>query len=273
LTEQSYKDRIRDFYDVVSPHFREMWGEHLHDGFYAEGDETKEEAQDKLVAYLAGEAELERGSAGLDIGCGMGATSVWLARELGCRMTGVTLSTVQVQVARELAGREGVDARFDVQDAETMAFEQPFDFAWMVGVLGHMGDQRAFLEGSGRLLRPGGRFVLADWVASPFLTAKERRRWVDPVLEGMLMPEICSVEDYVTWLEASGYRVRLFRDIAKTTRKTWDEGVSITQAPHLLRLAREAGRDAVNLLGAIRGMRKAMDKGLIGYGIVVAEKL
>ena len=103
MTEQSYKDRIRDFYDLVSPHFREMWGEHLHDGFYPEGNETKEEAQDKLVAYLAGEAELEPGSLGLDIGCGMGATSVWLGRNLGCRMTGVTLSPVQVQLARALA--------------------------------------------------------------------------------------------------------------------------------------------------------------------------
>jgi len=273
MTEQSYKDRIRDFYDVVSPHFREMWGEHLHDGYYENGDETKEQAQDKLVQHLAQQAEIERGSRGLDIGCGMGATSVWLARELGCRMIGVTLSPFQVQVARELAGREGVEARFLLQDAESMTFDEPFDFAWMVGVLGHMADQRDFLRASWRLLRPGGRFVLADWVASPRLSADERKKYVDPVLEGMLMPDIASIDDYVEWFESSGYRVRLFRDIAKSTQRTWDEGVSLIQAPHLYRLAREAGRDALNLLGAIRGMRKAMGRGLIGYGIVVAERI
>ena len=74
-------------------------------------------------------------------------------------------------------------------------------------------------------------------------------------------------------IEESGYRVRRFRDIAKATRKTWDEGVSLIQAPHLYKLAREAGRDALNLLSAIRGMRKAMDRGLIGYGVVHAEKV
>jgi tocopherol O-methyltransferase len=273
MTEQSYKDRIRDFYDVVSPHFREMWGEHLHDGFYERGDETKEQAQDELVRYLASEAGLARESRGLDIGCGMGASSVWLARELGCRMTGVTLSPVQVQVARELAAREGVEADFQLQDAETMAFEEPFDFAWMVGVLGHMADQRAFLTRSSALLRPGGRFVLADWVASPHLTPADRERWVEPVLEGMLMPDIATVESYVEWLESSGYRVRMFKDIAATTRRTWDEGVSLIQAPHLWKLAREAGRDALNLLAAIRAMRRAMDRGLIGYGVVVAERV
>jgi tocopherol O-methyltransferase len=273
LTEQSYKDRIRDFYDAVSPHFREMWGEHLHDGFYENGDETKEVAQEKLVAHLAAAAGIERGSRGLDIGCGMGATSVWLARELGCRMTGVTLSPFQVQAARELAERAAVDARFHLQDAEEMSFPEPFDFAWMMGVLGHMSDQRAFLTGSAHLLRPGGLFVLADWVSGAGLSERDRRRYVDPVLEGMLMPDIAGLEDYVRWFESSGYRVRSFRDLTRETRKTWDEGVSIIQAPHLYRVARAVGRDALNLLGAIRGMRKAMDRGLIGYGTVVAEKL
>ena len=87
-----------------------------------------------------------------------------------------------------------------------MRFDEPFDFVWMVGVLGHMADQRAFLTGSSRLLRPGGRFVLADWVASPSLSATERRKYVDPVLEGMLMPDIATVQSYVEWFEASGYR-------------------------------------------------------------------
>ncbi len=272
MTDPAYKDRIREFYDAVSPHFRDLWGEHLHDGLYERGDETKEAAQEKLVAWLAATAGLAPGSRGLDVGCGMGATSVWLARELGCRMTGITLSPVQVEVARELARREGVEARFDVADAEAASFPEPFDFVWMVGVLGHMADQQAFLERSPRLLRPGGRFVLADWVAAPDLSARDRRKFVEPVLAGMLMPDIASVDDYVAWLGQSGYRVVFSRDIAESTRKTWDEGVSITQAPRIARLARTLGRDALGLLSAIRGMRTAMDRGLIGYGVVVAEK-
>lgn len=273
MTDQAYKERIRDFYDAVSPHFRDLWGEHLHDGLYERGDETKEAAQEKLVAWLASTAGLEPGSRGLDVGCGMGATSVWLARELGCRMTGITLSPVQVGVARELALREEVDARFLVADAETVGFPETFDFLWMVGVLGHMADQRVFLESSPKLLRGGGRFVLADWVAATDLSPRDRKMHVDPVLDGMLMPDIASVDDYVTWFGEHGYRVTFARDIAESTRKTWDEGVTITQAPRIARLARSLGRDAIALVSAIRSMRTAMDRGLIGYGVVVAEKI
>jgi tocopherol O-methyltransferase len=272
MSQQDYKDRIRDFYDVVSPVFREFWGEHLHDGYYETGDESKSDAQEKLVRYLADAAQLPRDARGLDVGCGMGATSVWLAKNLGARMTGVTLSPVQVEVARQLAAREGVEAEFRMQDADSLGAGEPFDFLWMVGVLGHLDDQRAFVEASPRLLNDGGRYVLGDWVASADLSERDRRKYVDPVLEGMLMPDIASIAEYERWFEASGYRVHVARDIAKSTRKTWDEGVSIIQAPKILKLAAEVGRDALGLLQAIRGMRKAMDRGLIGYGVVIAEK-
>lgn len=274
MTDSAYKDRIRDFYDLVSPYFRELWGEHLHDGYYESGTETKEEAQDKLVAYLASAAGIPRGARGLDIGCGMGATSVWLAKHLACRMTGITLSPVQVEVARGLATRAGVDAEFVVGDAETMDFGTEFDFLWMLGVLGHMGNQRAFLASTPKLLRAGGRFVLADWVAAPTLTDKDRRKYVAPVLDGMLMPDIATLPDYVEWFAAHGYRVVAAQDIAARTRKTWDEGVKLSQVPSLYQLARARGRrDAIALLKAIRGMRAAMARGLIGYGVVVAERL
>jgi len=272
MTDPSYKDRIRDFYDLVSPYFRDLWGEHLHDGLYETGAESKEEAQDKLVAYLAREAGLPRGARGLDIGCGMGATSVWLAKNLDARMTGITLSDVQVQVAKELAAREGVAAEFFVADAEEITFPEPFDFVWMLGVLGHMGDQRAFLRRTPPMLKTGGRFVLADWVAGEGLRDADRARYVDPVLDGMLMPEIASLQDYVTWFQENGYRVLTARDIADKTRKTWDEGVKLSQVPSLYKIARGRGRDAVQLLKAILGMRTAMGRGFIGYGVVFAEK-
>ena len=71
-----------------------------------------------LVEFLASEARLPRGVRVLDVGCGMGATSVALARDHGCDVTGITLSEVQVEMAREHAREEGVEARFLVMDAE-----------------------------------------------------------------------------------------------------------------------------------------------------------
>jgi len=272
MAQPGIKHRIRDFYDTLSPHFRDLWGEHLHDGLYEIGDETKEQAQEKLVAHLAALAAIPQGSRGLDIGCGMGATSVWLARKLDCRMTGITLSSVQIGIAQALAREAGVDAEFIQADADQATFEAPFDFAWMVGVLGHLPGQRDFVLNSPRLLREGGRFLLADWVVAPEVQATEYEKRVKPVLDGMLMPSIASLDDYVAWFTEAGYTVLRTEDLTAKTRRTWDEGVSITQAPAILKLALTLGPDALRLLAAIKGMKDAMRRGLIGYGVLVAER-
>lgn len=267
-----HKQRVGAFYDRLSPHFRNLWGEHLHDGFYETGTETKEAAQEKLVEYLAAFARLPAGVRGLDIGCGMGATSVWLARHLDAHMTGITLSLKQVEIATELASASGVTAEFILGDAGIYQPAQPFDFAWMVGVLGHFEDQRAFVQDAARLVRPGGLFLLADWVIAPGVSARDRARYVDPVLEGMLMPDIARLDEYTDWFQAHGFRVLESRDITRETAPTWDHGVSILDAKDLARLAWEAGPDAVRLVAAVRNMRTAMGRGFIRYGTLVAER-
>ena len=269
----AHKQQVGKFYDLVSPHFRRLWGEHLHDGYYETGAESKEAAQEALVAHLAGLCGLPRNARGLDIGCGMGATSVWLAKHLEARMTGITLSATQVSIARELAAHERVQATFLQADAEHFQPAEPFDFAWMVGVLGHFEDQQGFVRNAARLVRPGARFMLADWVSAPDLTSADRRRYVDPVLEGMLMPDIASLPDYMAWFSEYHFRVLESRDLTRETLKTWDQGISILQGPEIARLAWDAGRQAIGLLNAVRGMRTAMAKGVIRYGILVAERL
>ena len=267
------KNAIQHFYDRLSPHFQRLWGPHLHDGYFVTGKESKEHAQEQLVEFLASRAEIERGSRVLDIGCGMGATSVWLAKHLACHPIGITLSPVQVDMARCLAARENVRAHFMLMDAEHIAFTTPFDAVWMVGVLGHLPDQEKFLRGAHRWVATGGRFLLADWTVAEEVTAHDRKKWIEPVLEGMLMPQIAPLSHYIRWFEESGYRVRESLDLTPQTQPTWDRGVRIIQAPAMFQMATDLGTDALRLLGAIRRMKVAMNRGLIRYGVVVAERI
>ena len=269
------KADIAAFYDRLSPHFRSLWGPHLHDGYYRSGRESKEEAQEELVKFLAEQAELERDLRVLDVGCGMGATSVALARDLGCSVTGITLSEVQVEMARALAEEQGVadSVSFQVMDAEAIDLDGgPVDALWMVGVLGHLPDQQAFVRDSPRLLRPEGKFILGDWMVGADVTDIEREKMVEPVRAGMLMPTIFSLPETVRWFREAGYRIRIERNLTAETLRTWDHGVSILKAKAVWDLARELGPDALGLLAAIRGMKRAMRSRKIIYGVIIAER-
>ena len=88
------KGVIRNHYDIVTPFYRLFWGPHIHHGYWT-ADETPDRAQVQLTEKLASTAKIRRDSTVYDIGCGMGGSSVWMARNLGCQVTGVTLSPVQ----------------------------------------------------------------------------------------------------------------------------------------------------------------------------------
>src|ERR1700726_1422007 len=93
------KHRVIEHYDVVSPYYRSLWGEHLHHGYWIRGDESKERAQIQLIEHLAQTAKIQPGGKILDVGCGTGASSIYLAKRYKMEATGITISPVQVGLA------------------------------------------------------------------------------------------------------------------------------------------------------------------------------
>src|SRR4029077_21268527 len=157
------KHRIIKHYDIASPFYRSVWGEHLHHGYWIRGDESKEKAQLQLIEHLAQVANLKPGSDVLDIGCGFGASSLHLAKNYSATATGITISRVQVEMANKAAAAERLDAKFLQMDAEAMDFQKQFDVLWSVECLSHLQNRERFFASAAKLLKPGGIFALTDW--------------------------------------------------------------------------------------------------------------
>ena len=69
---------IREFFDLASPYFKQLWGEHIHHGYWISGKESKEEAAQNLIDLLIEKSRLKPKSKVLDVGCGIGGTqSTW----------------------------------------------------------------------------------------------------------------------------------------------------------------------------------------------------
>ncbi len=105
------KQRVGAFYDRVSPYCRDLWGMHLHHGYWISGEETKERAQIQLIERLAHLAGLVPGNRILDVGCGFGGSSIYLAKEYDADATGITISPIQVEMARKAVSIDGVTGK------------------------------------------------------------------------------------------------------------------------------------------------------------------
>jgi ubiquinone/menaquinone biosynthesis C-methylase UbiE len=118
---------------------------------------------DAMVAAAA----CSGGERALDLGCGPGHAALALAPRVA-ELVAVDLSEAMLEQARRLATERGVaNARFERADAESLPFpDASFDVVTSRHCAHHFPHPEAALRETARVLRPGGRFLLMDSVAS-----------------------------------------------------------------------------------------------------------
>ena len=164
------KEQIIHHYDELSPYYLDIWGMHIHNGYWKTGTELKEEAQEQLITELVSRANIAKNSRILDVGCGLGGTAVYLSKNLGANVTGITISPTQVEIGKNLAKHCSADVRLLLMDAEALEMEDRFDVVWSVEAISHLSDKPTCFRSIAHALDSGGTLVIADWFRSSTAT-------------------------------------------------------------------------------------------------------
>jgi SAM-dependent methyltransferase len=97
----------------------------------------------------------------LDLGCGLGGASRYLATECGCRVAAIDLTPNFVEAARILTARCGLADRVEIQQANALALpfqDATFDHVWSYAVTMNIADKEGLGREVARVLKPGGHF-------------------------------------------------------------------------------------------------------------------
>lgn len=268
------KSTIRSHYQLGTLFYRLLWGPHIHHGLW-DGDESASVAQCQLTDTLAEMGEISAGDRVLDVGCGMGGSSIRLARRRGVDVTGITLSPVQRHWAAMSAALRGVRGRtkFLAADAESIHFEpNSFDVVWSVECTEHLFDKPEFFRRVGQWLRPGGRLVITVWFQGDEATSDEQRRMVEEVCRRFVCPSLATRQDYAGWIESSGMQVTENVDWTDRVTKTWEICKRRVQRSGVRQLARLVDRDQVAFLDGFDLLLEAYRSRAMQYGAIVATK-
>ena len=158
------------YYDDTWIDYRFAWlnGSNMaiHFGFHDREHRGHSKALQNTNRVLADIAGVSAGERVLDAGCGIGGSSLWLARHRDAEVVGITLVPSQVGRARREAERQGSKASSASRWPTTRTPDSTRSPSMWYGALEslcHAPVKRAFYQEAERLLRPGGRLVVAEY--------------------------------------------------------------------------------------------------------------
>ncbi|CAL5206252.1 unnamed protein product [Lathyrus oleraceus] len=280
---------IAEFYDESSGIWENIWGDHMHHGFY-DPDSTvsvadHREAQIRMIEQSLSFASLSEDSTKwpksvVDVGCGIGGSSRYLAKKFGASCVGITLSPVQAERANALAAAQGLADKVSFRVAD--ALEQPFpdgqfDLVWSMESGEHMPNKPKFVGELVRVAAPGGTIIIVTWCHRDLRPdEKSLQPWEENLLkkicDSFYLPAWCSTAEYVKLLETMSLQdiksadwspfVAPFWPAVIRSALTWKGFTSI------LRSGLKTIKGALAMPLMIEGFRK----GVIKFAIITCRK-
>lgn len=268
---------ITTFWDRTSEGWHKLWGPHFHHGYYENNqvELTPIEAQEKLMVLLADKLDIQTHDKILDAGCGIGSSSFYLAKKYQADVTGITLSSRQVQIANETKQRENIsNTNFKVEDALSLkSFASgSFDVVWSLESCEQFFDKKIFIQQAIRVLKPGGKLMLATWCSDREEYQNQQARKYKKLCNAFDLPYMPTMHYYETLLRQQGFLIQETIDLTEKVKKTWDVGVSIANAINFLKVIRVSGLRGYLFRRKVKLMQEAYHLGRIKYGVFIAHK-
>ena len=152
-------------YELLSTSSATEQGLYLNLGYWQRATSIDEASQD-LARLVAGTARMGPGDSVLDCGFGFGDQDIlWAQSFRPDRITGLNITASQVALARQRVAEAGLADRIDLREGSATATpfaRERFDVVVALECAFHFHTRVRFFQEAWRVLRPGGRLVMAD---------------------------------------------------------------------------------------------------------------
>lgn len=222
---QTNAQAVIDYFEGTRVEYRLLWHTHrsysMHFGYYDVQHRTHDEAVLNINAKLADLTHITKDDYVLDAGCGVGGSSMWLADNIDCKVLGVSVVPRQIDRAKQFAQERQLDELVDFKVADysdTGLRDSTFTVVWGLESIVHADDKQAVLNEAYRLLKPGGRLVIAEYLLKEEPLSSEESGWLKRWLDGWAMGNILTERQYRNIATKAGF--------SDFTIEDWTDAVS-----------------------------------------------
>lgn len=201
MIDVSIDDVINAYSGPVGTLWELLMGEEIHVGGAEDTD---------ILARLAG---FRNHIHVLDICSALGGPARHLAKNYGCRVTGIDATQAMVTEAKKRTSAAGLSDRVDFRlgNALDLPFRaSTFDIVWGQDAWCYVTDKERLIKEGGRVIKPGGTLAFTDWIETGNMTDEERER----LLSFMIFPDLETPDGYSDLLVQNGWEVTTTSDLS-----------------------------------------------------------
>ena len=157
-----------NYYKTFNKVYLNTFGEYymLHYPFYRDKEDDFLQCQKNLTDYCIDKVGKLEGKKVLEVGCGNGIQAIYVMKKYKpAEIIGIDLNENNIRIAKEEALKQGIEnVKFYIDNAHTLSMieDNSVDIVMNIESAFHYPDKEQFIKQIYRVLKPGGKFVIAD---------------------------------------------------------------------------------------------------------------
>lgn len=261
-----------NYFDEEDEVYLSFWDSNgtLHWGLFQD-DEDVVSASNNLTNYMVEKAKISENSNILNVGCGDGEVDVQIVKKIGCKITGVDLSSVRIENAKKKITPElNNKLKFIHASATNLPFnKEAFSHVISQSTIYHIHNKQKALSEIYRVLQKGGIFIFDDLIKPKVNISKDAQKYV---YERLLFDTSFSFKTYQDELRKESFEIVEARDESENMKKTYQKLCKILEEK-ISKGENPKFHDRYQyLIKAFKKTVEATDKNEIGWAVYVCRK-
>lgn len=279
-----YEETMERMFGSVSALYAEHWGDFFHFAIFEDGTDDRVTAFEHTHRRYADALGVADATNVLELACGRGGFTDFLAARTAGRVLGIDISHAQLSHAARYRRPNLRFQRHDIMRVDELPGR--FDAVACIDAEPYLPDKRAAVERIAGVMSPGARFLLIAWCRRDGLKQVQQELVLHPLMRSWGIAGFETARGYRKYLRDAGLNLLDEIDLNEKVRSNWDLGYrraieavdefSLARAAQLLWKGMPLGAEGVQLIreqfAAALYIKAAFDAGFLRYTYFLAEK-